>query len=51
MSDISVKEVVADVRAAIEELRAAGSIETVGVVTRVGDGVVSIYGLPQCGYN
>jgi F-type H+-transporting ATPase subunit alpha len=51
MADISVKELAADVRSAIEGLRNAGSVESVGVVTKVSDGVVWIYGLAACGYN
>jgi F-type H+/Na+-transporting ATPase subunit alpha len=49
--DISVKSLSADVRAAIEQLKTRPEIETVGVVTRVGDGVAWIYGLTTIGYN
>ena len=44
MADISVKDLAADVRAAIANLKTAGNVENVGVVTRVGDGVAWIYG-------
>lgn len=51
MKDVSIQELSNDIRAAIVELKAQPEIETVGVVTRVGDGVVWIYGLSNCGYN
>ncbi len=50
-NDISVKELSSDIRTAIEELKARPGIEKIGVVTRVGDGVVWIYGLNEVGYN
>ena len=51
MANISVKELGSDVRAAIEELKRSGNFETVGVVTRVGDGIAWIYGLSGTGFN
>lgn len=51
MSEISVKELSADIRKAIEELKNRPEIENVGVVTRVGDGITWIYGLRSCGFN
>lgn len=51
MKDISIQELSEDIRSAIAELKARPEIETVGVVTRVGDGIVWIYGLTECGYN
>ncbi len=51
MADISVKALSADIREAIEQLKTNGSTETVGVVTRVGDGIVWIYGLRSTGYS
>ncbi|MDQ5972039.1 MAG: F-type H+/Na+-transporting ATPase subunit alpha [Patescibacteria group bacterium] len=51
MADISIKELGADIRAAIEDLKRTGDFETVGVVTRVGDGIAWIYGLSSAGYN
>lgn len=51
MNDISIQELSDDIRAAIAELKARPEIEKVGVVTRVGDGVVWIYGLTNAGYN
>ena len=50
-NDISIKELSADIRKAIAELKHKPAIETVGVVTRVGDGIAWIYGLTRCGYN
>lgn len=50
-TDISIKELSADIRSAIEDLKTRTEIEEVGVVTRIGDGVAWIYGLRNCGYN
>lgn len=51
MSEINVKELSADIRKAIEDLKDQPNITDVGVVTRVGDGVAWIYGLRDCGFN
>ncbi len=51
MKDVSISELSADIRAAIAELKKRPEIEQTGIVTRVGDGVVWIYGLTSCGYN
>jgi F-type H+-transporting ATPase subunit alpha len=51
VSELSITELSADIRAAIEELKQRPEIEDVGVVTRVGDGVAWIYGLSQAGYS
>jgi len=51
MADVSITELSADIRAAIEELKARPEIESVGVITRVGDGIAWIYGLSGAGYN
>lgn len=51
MSSISVQELSADIKKAIEQLKTSPHVEKVGVVTRVGDGVAWIYGLRDCGYN
>lgn len=51
MNDLSVKELAADVRAAIDELKRSPSVKDVGVVTRVGDGIAWIYGLQECGFS
>ena len=49
--DISVADLSADIRAAIAGLKKRPEIEETGIVTRVGDGVVWIYGLTSVGYN
>lgn len=51
MAELSITELSADIRAAIAELKSRPEIESVGVVTRVGDGIAWIYGLAQAGYN
>lgn len=47
--DVSIKELSADIRTAIEQLKHVPTVERVGIVTRVGDGVAWIYGLSDCG--
>ncbi len=49
--DVSIKDLSDEIRAAIGQLKHRPEIEKVGVVTRIGDGVVWIYGLTECGYN
>lgn len=51
MADISVKELSADLRQAIDGLKSSPEVEKVGIVTRVGDGIAWIYGLSQAGYS
>lgn len=51
MAELSIQDLSNDIRAAIADLKQRPEIETVGVVTRVGDGVAWIYGLSQAGYN
>jgi F-type H+/Na+-transporting ATPase subunit alpha len=51
MKDMSVKDLSADIRSAIEQLKSSPAVEKVGIVTRVGDGVAWIYGLSNCGYS
>jgi F-type H+/Na+-transporting ATPase subunit alpha len=51
VSDVSIKELSNDIRAAIAELKSRPEIEKVGVVTRVGDGIAWIYGLRDAGYS
>ncbi len=50
-TDVSIKDLSDEIRAAISQLKVRPEIEKVGIVTRVGDGVVWIYGLTECGYN
>src|SRR5215203_3313015 len=51
IQDLSITELSADIRSAIEELKKRPEIEETGIVTRVGDGVVWIYGLTSAGFN
>ncbi len=51
MAELSITELSRDIRAAIAELKTRPEIESVGVVTRVGDGIAWIYGLSAAGYN
>jgi F-type H+-transporting ATPase subunit alpha len=51
VSELSIKELSSDIRAAIAELKARPEIEQVGIVTRAADGIVWIYGLRNCGYS
>lgn len=51
MNDVSVKDLSADIRKAIEQLKSSPQTEKVGIVTRVGDGVAWIYGLSAAGYS
>lgn len=51
MAEISIKELSSELKEAIEQLKAAGTTESTGVVIRVGDGIAWIYGLTQAGYN
>ncbi len=51
MSELSVKQLSDDIRAAIEELKTQPAAEKAGIVTRIGDGVAWIYGLGDCGFN
>ncbi len=51
MSELNIKDLSADIRKAIQELKDLPDIQNVGVVTRVGDGVAWIYGLREAGFN
>ncbi len=50
-AEFSVKALSADIKKAIDQLKGSPDIETVGIVTRVGDGIAWIYGLSSCGYS
>ncbi len=50
-NDIPLSKLSAEIRTAIEQLKSSPEIEQTGVVMRVGDGIVWIYGLRNCGYN
>jgi F-type H+-transporting ATPase subunit alpha len=49
--DLSITTLSDDIRAAIAELKSRPEIESVGIVTRVGDGIAWIYGLRKAGYS
>ncbi len=51
MSQVSVKELSADIKKALEDIKDLPDIQETGVVTRVGDGIAWIYGLRSCGSN
>ncbi|HYG84004.1 MAG TPA: F0F1 ATP synthase subunit alpha [Verrucomicrobiae bacterium] len=51
MAEIAIKELTRELRDAIEGLRSSKGLEETGIVTRVGDGVVWIYGLTKAGFN
>jgi F-type H+/Na+-transporting ATPase subunit alpha len=51
VAELNVKELSRDIQAAIADLRVSGSLQSSGIVTRIGDGVAWIYGLEDCGFN
>jgi F-type H+-transporting ATPase subunit alpha len=51
VAELSITELSDDIRAAIAGLKQRPEIESVGVVTRIGDGIAWIYGLSSAGYN
>lgn len=51
MSQLSIQELSKDLRAAIANLETNKSLDAVGIVTRVGDGVAWIHGLHEAGYS
>lgn len=51
MADIAVTELSKGLRDAISKLELSGKMESVGVVTRVGDGVAWVHGLSSAGYS
>src|SRR5579884_2797579 len=51
MSELSIAELSEDIRSAIADLKERPEIESVGVVTRVGDGIAWVYGLSAAGYS
>ena len=50
-TQVSTKELAAEVREAIQSLKTSGNVEKAGIVTRIGDGVAWIYGLSAAGYS
>ncbi len=51
MADIAVTELSKGLRDAIAQLDASDKLESVGIVTRVGDGVAWVHGLSAAGYS
>jgi len=51
MSELSITELSKDLRKAIESLESDKSLDEVGVIVRVGDGVVWVHGLRNAGYS
>lgn len=51
MADITVTELSDELRQAIAQLEVSEGLEKVGIVTRVGDGVVWVHGLREAGYS
>ena len=51
MAEIAVAELSKSLRAAITNLEIEGKLESVGIVTRVGDGVAWVHGLTNAGYS
>ena len=51
MAELNVKELSRELQIAIADLKVGGSLQSSGIVTRVGDGVAWIYGLEDCGFN
>jgi F-type H+-transporting ATPase subunit alpha len=51
MSTISLAELAQELKAKIDDLKTTPKIKDVGVVMKVGDGIVWIYGLTECRYN
>lgn len=50
-TDLSITELSQELRDAIQKLDVSGDLETVGIVTRVGDGVAWVHGLRSAGYS
>ena len=51
MPELSVTDLSKELRNAIAALEVTGDLESVGVVTRIGDGVAWVYGLRAAGYS
>lgn len=51
MAELIVTDLSKELRDAIQKLEVSGNLESVGIVTRVGDGVAWVYGLRSAGYN
>jgi F-type H+-transporting ATPase subunit alpha len=51
MAEVSIRDLSADIRKAIDDLKSRPEVEETGVVTRIGDGIAWVYGLANCGYS
>ncbi len=51
MSELNIKELSQELQDAIAGLKAGSGLEKTGIVTRVGDGVVWVYGLRECAFS
>ena len=51
MAELHIKELSKELEQAVASLDVAGELGSTGVVTRIGDGVVWVYGLRDCGFN
>ena len=51
MAELTVTDLSKELRDAITALEVSGDLESVGIVTRVGDGVAWVYGLRSAGYS
>jgi len=51
MTHISIADLTAELQSAINDLKTKPEISETGIVTKVSDGIVWIYGLTNCGYN
>lgn len=50
-TDLSIEDLSAELKEAIQSLRSTPGVQKVGIVTRVGDGIAWIYGLGDAGFN
>ena len=51
MTNLSLSDLTAELQSAINDLKTKPEISETGIVTKVSDGIVWIYGLMNCGYN
>ncbi len=51
MTHISLSDLTAELQSAINDIKTKPEITETGIVTKVSDGIVWIYGLTKCGYN
>jgi F-type H+-transporting ATPase subunit alpha len=51
MTHISLADLTAELQSAINDLKTKPEISETGIVTKVSDGIIWIYGLTNCGYN